>query len=224
MTGRGEQPVETPRESHSEVAEPTVVKRAGRIRRIYDWMLGWADTKQGPVALAGFSFAESSFFPIPPDPLLMALALGAPKKALRFALICTVASVAGGVFGYLLGAAAWDVVGDFFLTAVPGVDEAGFEAVRSLYDTWGFWAVFIAGLTPIPYKVFTIASGVFAISFPVFLAASVFSRGLRFFVVAGLIRVFGAPIQAFIDRYFNILTWGFGALVIGGFLVIEFVL
>ncbi|MDT8368359.1 MAG: YqaA family protein [Longimicrobiales bacterium] len=198
--------------------------RPGPVRRLYDWMLGWADTPHGPRALAGLAFAESSIFPIPPDPLLIALALGAPRRALRFAAICTIASVVGGVVGYFLGMAAWGVVGDFFLAHVPGVDAAGFEAVRALYERWGFWAVFVAGLTPIPYKVFTLASGVFAISFPIFLGASAVSRGLRFFVVAGLIRVFGASIQRVIDRWFNVVTWVFAALVIGGFLAIELAL
>jgi len=206
------------------VPEPGIVKQAGVIRRLYDWMLSWADRKHGTTALGVMSFAESSFFPIPPDPLLMALALGAPKRAFRFAAVCTAASVAGGVFGYLLGAFAWGLVGDFFIATVPGVDAEGFAAVDALYTRWGFWAVFVAGLTPIPYKVFTIASGVFSITFPVFLGASVVSRGLRFFVIAGLIRIFGESIQRFIDRWFNILTWLFAALLIGGFVVIEFVI
>jgi len=207
-----------------ELPEPGIVKRAGMIRRLYDWMLSWADRKHGTTALAAISFAESSVFPIPPDPLLMALSLGAPRRALRFAAICTAASVAGGILGYAIGAFAWEAVGDFFLTAVPGIDQEGFDRVDALYTRWGFWAVFVAGLTPIPYKVFTLASGVFSITFPVFLGASVVSRGMRFFLVAGLIKLFGEPIQRFIDRWFNLLTWLFAALLIGGFVLIEFVI
>lgn len=199
-------------------------ERAGWVRRLYDWVLHWAETPHGAWALAILAFAEASFFPIPPDPLLMALCLGAVSRSLRFAALTTGASVAGGILGYLLGALAWDLTGDFFLNWVPGVTHEAFDSVQSLYNQYDFWAVFIAGLTPIPYKVFTLSSGVFGINFPVFLLASVLSRGLRFFVVAGLIYRFGPPISRFIDRYFNLLTWLFGALIILGFLVIEFVL
>jgi membrane protein YqaA with SNARE-associated domain len=199
-------------------------RKVGWVRRLYDWVLHWAETPHGAWALAILAFAEASFFPIPPDPLLMALCLGAVSRSLRFAAITTGASVAGGILGYLLGALAWDLTGDFFLNWVPGVTQEAFDSVQGLYKRYDFWAVFIAGLTPIPYKVFTLSSGVFGINFPVFLLASVLSRGLRFFVVAGLIYRFGPPISRFIDRYFNLLTWVFGALIILGFLVIEFVL
>lgn len=198
--------------------------RTGPVRRLYDWVLHWADTPHGPKALGGLSFAESSFFPIPPDPLLMALCLGAPRKSLRFALVTTVASVLGGVLGYILGAWAWQGLGPLFFQYVPGVTPEAFGDVQSLYERFDFWAVFLAGLTPIPYKVFTLSSGVFAISFPIFLVASVLSRGLRFFVVAGLIYRYGEPIARFIDRYFNLLTWVFALLLVGGFLLIELVL
>lgn len=214
----------TPRTREAAELAPGHEPRTGPIRRLYDWVLHWADTPQGPSALGVLSFAESSFFPIPPDPLLMALALGSPKRSLRFALITTVASVLGGILGYLLGAWGWQLVGPFFFEYVPGVTPEAFESVRALYDRYDFWAVFLAGLTPIPYKVFTLSSGVFAISFPIFAVASGLSRGLRFFVVAGLIYLYGEPIARFIDRYFNLLTWVFGLLLVGGFLVIELVL
>lgn len=198
--------------------------RTNFVRRLYDWVLHWADTRHGPKALGALSFAESSFFPIPPDPLLMALCLGAPKRSFRFALITTLTSVAGGILGYLLGAWAWQFLGPLFFQYVPGVTPEAFGRVQELYERWDFWAVFMAGLTPIPYKVFTLSSGVFAISFPIFVVASFLSRGLRFFVVAGLIHAFGEPIARFIDRYFNLLTWVFAALLIGGFLLVEWVL
>jgi membrane protein YqaA with SNARE-associated domain len=191
------------------------------MRRLYDWVIGWADRPGGERALAGLSFAESSFFPIPPDPLLLALCVGKPARALRFAAVCTVASVLGGAAGYLIGWGAWSAVDTFFFDHVPGVTPEAFEHVKGLYDRYGFLAVFTAGLTPIPYKVFTLSSGAFGISPPVFLIASVLSRGLRFFVLAALIRRFGSPIQAFIDRYFTWLAWAFIVLLIGGFVAIE---
>lgn len=205
-------------------AEHARERRHGVVRRLYDWVLGWADTPYGTPALFLLAFAESSVFPIPPDPLLMALCLGAPKRAFRFAAVATGASVLGGIAGYALGAVAWSLVGGWFFAHVPGVTPEAFGSVQGLYDRYDFWAVFLAGLTPIPYKVFTLSAGVFAISFPVFLVASVVSRGLRFFVVAGLIHRYGEPIAAFIDRWFNWLAWAFGILVVLGFLVVERVL
>jgi len=209
------------------VGEPhltTDLPKPGWVRRLYDWVLHWADTPHGGRALFGLSFAESSFFPIPPDPLLMALCLGAPKRSFRFALITTVASVLGGLLGYALGAGAWSVVGDWFYQFVPGVDAHAFDRVQALYDRYDFWAVFMAGLTPIPYKVFTLSSGVFGINLGVFVVASFLSRGLRFFAVAALIYHFGAPVSRFIDRYFNLLSWAFALLLILGFVVVKMVL
>ncbi|RMH20392.1 MAG: DedA family protein [Gemmatimonadetes bacterium] len=194
------------------------------MRRLYDWVLSWATTPYGPAALAVLAFAEASFFPIPPDPLLMALCLGAAARSFRFAAIATVASTVGGIAGYALGAFGWGLAGDWFFAHVPGVTPEAFGSVQALYDRWDFWAVFVAGFTPIPYKVFTLSAGVFAINFPVFVVASVVSRGLRFFLVAALIRRFGAPIAAFIDRWFNVLTIAFVVLVALGFWLVEFIL
>jgi membrane protein YqaA with SNARE-associated domain len=198
--------------------------RPGPIRRLYDWVLKWADRPQGPIALAGLSFAESSFFPLPPDPLLMALCLGAVKKSFRFALITTVASVFGGVVAYGIGAGFWSVVDQWFFSYVPGVTPESFEAIRVRFEDANFLAVFFMGLTPLPYKLITLSAGAFAVHFPTFLAASVLSRGLRFFLVAGLIRAYGQPIKGFIDKYFNILSIVFGVLLIGGFVVVKMVL
>ena len=205
-------------------AENAGGERPGWVRRLYDWVLHWADTPHGPRALAVLSAAESSFFPIPPDPLLIALCMGAAKKALRFAAICTAASVVGGVIGYAIGAGAWQVLEAPFFAYVPGVSQEAFDRVQALYDRWDFWAIFFAGLTPIPYKVFTLSAGVFSINFGIFLVASVLSRGLRFFILAALIYRFGPSIQAFIDRYFNLLATLFAVLLVAGFLVIEFVI
>lgn len=198
--------------------------RRGPLRRLYDWVLHWAETPYGAPALFALALAESSFFPIPPDPLLVALCLGAPALAMRFAATATVASVIGGILGYAIGAGAWTLMQDWFFAYVPGVSPESFASVQVLYDRYDFWAVFLAGLTPIPYKVFTLSAGVFSVNFGVFVIASVLSRGLRFFVVAALIYRFGKPITGFIDRYFNLLAVAFGILLVGGFVLIEFLL
>ena len=203
---------------------PEAAARRGPVRRLYDWVLHWAETPYGAPALFGLALAESSFFPIPPDPLLIALCLGAPGLSLRFAANATLASVLGGMLGYGIGAGAWHLFEGWFFAYVPGVSAEAFAGVQRLYDRYDFWAVFLAGLTPIPYKVFTLSAGVFSINFPVFVVASVLSRGLRFFLLAGLIFYFGQPITRFIDRYFNLLAWAFGLLLVGGFLVLELVL
>ena len=197
--------------------------RSGPIRRLYEWVLHWAETPYGLPALALLTLAESSFFPIPPDPLLMALCLGAASRSLKFATVATAASVVGGMIGYGIGALVWLGVSDIFFAYVPGVTPEAFAGVQDLYLQYDFWAVFLAGMTPVPYKVFTISAGVFSINFPIFVLASVLSRGLRFFLVAGLIYRFGPSISSFIDRYFNLLTWVFGVLVVLGFVAVEFV-
>lgn len=198
-------------------------KRSNPIRRLYDWVLSWAETPYGTPALGVLAFAESSFFPIPPDPLLIALALGKPRRAFFFAAACSVASVLGGIAGYFIGWAVWSAISTFFFSYVPGFSPETFEMVRGLYERWDFWAVFVAGFTPIPYKVFTLAAGVFQISFPVFVIASVVSRSARFFLLAGLIYFFGPGIQGFIDRYFDRLMWLFLAMLTGGFLILHFI-
>ncbi len=200
------------------------IPRNNPLRRLYDWVLHWADTPYGVPALFAISFAESSFFPLPPDPLLLALCLGASKRSLRFAAICTVASVLGGLAGYAIGAGAWHLAQDWFFTYVPGVSPEAFESVRVFYDRHGFAAVFLAGLTPVPYKVFTLASGVFGISLGIFVPASILSRGFRFFLVAGLVYWFGPPIERFIDRHFDRLVIVFSVLFVLGFIAIEFLL
>lgn len=198
--------------------------RAGPLRRLYGWVLGWAYSRHALWALFVLSLAEASFFPIPPDPLLMALCLGSPRRAFRFAGWATGASVLGGMLGYAIGAGAWGLLDDFFFRYVPGVTPEAFEQVQGLYDQYDFWAVFLAGLTPLPYKVFTLSAGVFSINFPVFVLASGLSRGLRFYVVAALIYRYGPPVSRFIDRYFNLLTVTFGVLLVLGFLAITWLL
>lgn len=199
------------------------------VRQLYDWMLHWAETPYGPIALFILAFAESSFFPIPPDALLIALVLGARKKAFRFALNSTVASVLGALLGYAIGHFVWwGAEGEFsnfalfFFNNIPGFTETIFYKVQGLYDEWNFWIVFTAGFTPIPYKVFTISAGAFDVNLILFVLASIVSRAGRFFLVAGLIWKFGDQIKDFIDKYFNLLAIAFTILLIGGFVGIKY--
>ncbi|NQT85134.1 DedA family protein [bacterium] len=253
-------------------------------RRMYDWVLHWADTKFGTPALGVLSFTESSFFPVPPDPLLMALALAKPKRSFYYALVCSIASVLGGLFGYFIGFALWAPVGAPILrhlhllsddhsavvvqviegtevtiklpdgsedsvdrfelhVSKPGevsqvgerdyeTEQTGQEIVvgqtvyfmtdkyhqaRAGYERMGVWIVLTAAFTPIPYKVFTILSGLAALSLPGFLLASALGRSARFFLVGGLIFFFGEKVRTFIERYFNILCVVFMALLIACF-------
>ena len=199
------------------------------IKRLYDWMLSWGHSRWGAVALFCFAFAESSFFPIPPDVLLIALCLGAVARSFRFAAICTMGSVLGAVLGYAIGYLAWQTpsgeytaLAHFFFNHVFSVEA--FEKVGARYDRYNFWIVFTAGFTPLPYKIFTITGGLFHINFVMFLLASVISRGMRFFLIAWLIWKFGAPIKGFIDKYFNLLAILFTVLLIGSFVFIGYCL
>jgi len=194
------------------------------LKKLYDWVLHWAETPYGPLALFLLALAESSFFPIPPDPLLIALCLGAIKKSWRFAFYTSLASIVGGAIGYLIGFGIWEAVDSFFFKYVPGFTESLFERVTANFNEYGFWYVFAAGFTPIPYKVFTIASGVFKLNFVLFLIASAISRSLRFFAVAALFRKFGPSIKGFIEKYFNILAILFFILLLAGFLVVKFII
>lgn len=194
----------------------------GPIRRLYDWVLSWADTPWGPLALFVLSFCESSFFPIPPDPLLIALCLGKRRRSLLFALNCTVASVLGGLFGYLIGYAMFETLAEPVLAFYGYGDK--FEHYAELFKANGAMAVFIPALTPVPYKLVTIASGAAGLNIPVFIAASVIGRGLRFFVVAGLLWWLGEPVGRFIERWFEWLTVGFAVALVGGFILIRYLL
>lgn len=187
-------------------------------RRLYDWVLHWADTPHGAIALFLLAFTESSFFPIPPDVLLIALVLGSATRWVRFAAICTLGSVLGGAFGYFIGMSLMETLGEPILRFYRAEEQ--FEKVKDLYLRYDYWIVFVAAFTPIPYKVFTITSGVMSMNLAGFLLVSVIGRGLRFFVVAGLLYFFGPPIKRLIDRYFDWLALAFTLLLIGGFLVI----
>lgn len=188
-------------------------------KKIYEWTLRWAQTPYALLALFVFAFVESSFFPVPPDLILIAIILSHPKNWFKAAFICLIGSVLGGMFGYFIGFKVWQVVNPFFFKYV--FSESLFLKVKTLYNQYDFWAVFIAGFTPIPYKVFTIAAGVCQINFGVFILASALSRGARFFLVAGLLRIFGEKVKLFIEKYFNILSIIFVLLLIGGFWAIK---
>ena len=199
-----------------------------QLRKLYDWVLHWTDTKYGMPALFILAFAESSFFPIPPDVLLIALAIGNRSKAFRFALVCSIGSIIGGIAGYSIGHFAWwsgknvySSLALFFFDHVPGFSVDIFQKIRSQYELNNILIVFTAGFTPIPYKIITITAGAFNINFPMFLLASSVSRTARFFLVSLLIWKFGEPITTFIDKYFNLLTIIFTILLIGGFLAMK---
>ena len=179
----------------------------------------WADSRRAAPALAVVSAAESIFFPIPPDPLLLALSLSRPRKAFFYAAVCSAASVLGGVLGYLIGLYLIQSVGDAII-AFYGVGEK-YRLVQEYYRAYDAWAVGIAGFTPIPYKVFTISAGAFRIDFLVFLIASILSRSARFFLEAALIHRFGPSIRGFVERRFNLLTIAFIVLLLGGFLLFK---
>lgn len=194
------------------------------MRRLYDWVLHWADTPYAVPALFVLSFAESSFFPIPPDVLLIALCIGNPAHSYRYALWCSIASVLGGIAGYGIGMFAWEQVREFFYAYIPGVNEASVAQVSALYEKHNFWVVFIAAFTPIPYKVCTILAGVCAINFPMFVVASAVGRSARFFLVAWLIRRYGPGIKVFIEKRFGLVTFVGTALLIGGFLCVKYLI
>lgn len=192
-------------------------------RRLYNWVIHFADTPHGERALFLLSFAESSFFPVPPDVLLAPLTLGVPAKWLRFALSCSVASVLGGILGYLIGFGLWEAIGGWVFDhlAWAQLTPENFEIFQRWYDKYDFWIVFTCGFTPLPYKVCTISAGVARINFLGFLLASTVSRSARFFLVAGLFGWKGEKIRPVIEKYFNWFSLAFAVLLIGGFLAIK---
>jgi membrane protein YqaA with SNARE-associated domain len=219
----------------AQVAVPWFRRPFAWVRRLYDWTLHWAETPYAAPALFVLALVEASFFPVPPDVLLMPLALGRPAKALRYAALCTAGSVLGGLIGWYIGFGLWASLGtaaacpDFgggalLFDAIPGFTCEKFGVVHGYYQAnAGLW-LFVSAFTPIPFKVFTIAAGVFHVPLLTLVVASLFGRGARFFLVAGLIRAFGPRVRAFIDRRFELLTLAFTALLLGGFLVVKYAL
>ena len=203
-------------------AEADVPQKFSLLQRVYNRCMEWIQTPAGVWALFFIAVAESSFFPIPPDVFLIALCVGAPKKSFKFALICSLGSVIGGAIGYGLGLGFMDTVGQSILNLYGLQDK--YALVQELYQQYDALAVGAAGFTPLPYKLFTITAGAFKIDFVTFMVVSLVARSARFFLVSALIYKFGAPVQYFINRYFNVLTLVFLGLLIGGFILIKVVL
>ena len=189
------------------------------LRALYDWTMRQAGKRHALWALAGVSFIESSVFPIPPDALLIPMVLADRARAFTIALVCTVASVVGGFAGYAIGYFLFEAVGRGifeFYHLMPRYD-----ALQELFARWGVWVIIVKGMTPIPYKLLTIASGALKFDLVLFAIASLISRSLRFFLVAALLWYFGEPIRAFIERRLTLLTTLFAALVVGGVLMVT---
>ncbi len=190
------------------------------LRSLYNRVIALAGSRRAGLWLALVSFAESSFFPIPPDALLVPMVLARPDRAWRLAFVCTTASVAGGALGYLIGYALFDVLAAPILRAYHF--ETAFAAFQAKFAEWGLWVILIKGLTPIPYKIVTIASGAARFNFAIFMLASLATRGVRFFAVAGLLRRYGESLRDFIERRLTLVTSALAAGIVGGFLALKF--
>jgi membrane protein YqaA with SNARE-associated domain len=206
----------SPATEHSSAHNPHL------LRKLYDWVLHFSGHPHAATALFLIAFAEASFFPIPPDVLLLAMAIAAPHKAMKFALVCTAGSVLGGIAGYLMGWGLWDMLDSYFYEYIPGFSQAGFNTMANHFADNTFWTIFTAGFTPIPFKIFTIAAGAAMVPFLMFLLGSVISRGLRFAILGALIMIFGASIKNWIDRYFNILSLLATLIIVGLIIVYQY--
>lgn len=222
-----EPPLVSPTRSYSGVL--------GWLHALMDWVEGLAEKRFAVGILFGLAFIESIFFPIPVDVLLIALCVSVSKRSYWFAAVCTAGSVLGAFGGYAVGYWLWyeatgtgvqaySGLATFFFDNIPGFTEANFEAVATKYRELGFWAIFVGGFTPLPYKIFTVSAGIVQLNLVTFFVASVISRGLRFFLLATLFYLFGEPIKAFIDKYLGWLSIAFVVLLIGGFIALEYVL
>ena len=201
------------------------------LKNLYNWVLEWSNSKWGAFALFFLAFTEASFFPIPPDVLLIALCLGSRSKSLYFVAICSLGSALGAIFGYSIGYFLWwngsqefSQFANFFFNIIPGFSTEIFFDIKQKYEEWNFWVIFVSGFTPIPFKVFTVSAGAFNINFNLFLIASLIARSARFLIIGGLIWRFGEPIRSFIDKYFNILAFLFSFLLVGSFFIIKYLL
>lgn len=205
----------------SEEIQSTKKPKEGIIRRLYNWTISWADRPGGMWALFFIAFAESSFFPIPPDVLLLALVFGAREKWAKYAFVCTAGSVLGGIVGWLIG---WGLAESVAKPLLGLFDPDGHtqDRIQDWYAEYGFWGILIAAITPIPYKVFTVASGLFHYNLPLLIGASIIGRGFRFFVVAGIIRICGPRIRPYIEKHLEWWFLAFGVLLIGGLFAIKF--
>lgn len=192
------------------------------LRRLYDWTMSLASGPRAPAALGAVSFVESSVFPIPPDILLIPMVISERRKAWWFATLCTITSVLGGLLGYVIGAFLFTQIAEPILAFYGYLDK--FETFKEQYNDWGAWIVFFAGVTPFPFKVITIASGATGLNIVIFVLASIVARGLRFFVVAGLLYWLGPPIRNFIEARLGLVFTIFVVLLVGGFILAKYAL
>lgn len=192
-----------------------------QIRNLYNWMLRLAGSKHATPALATVSFIESSVFPIPPDVMLIPMCIARRDKAFYYATICTIASVIGGLFGYAIGYFLFETLGQRILEIYGAADK--FADMQRRYDEYGGWIILAKGLTPFPFKILTILSGVMKMNLHIFVLSSIAARAMRFYLVAGLLWKFGAPIQAFIEKYLGWVTLAFLAVLIGGFVAVAYI-
>jgi membrane protein YqaA with SNARE-associated domain len=191
------------------------------LRRLYDWTMSLARTRHAERSLAAVSFVESSFFPIPPDVLLIPMVLAERARWIRYALICTVASVLGALLGYVIGAFLFDAIGTHIIELYQAEDA--FAKVQGWYDTWGAWGILFGAVTPFPYKVLTIFSGFTGFNIVTLVIVSIIGRGLRFFLVSWLLYRFGEPIRTFIEKNLGLLFTLFMILLIGGFVAVRYI-
>lgn len=189
------------------------------LKKTYTWMMDKAAHDHAPAWLAALSFAESSFFPVPPDIMLIPMILAKPQAWFRLATLCTLASVVGGFLGYAIGAFAMDTIGHWLLTTLGLVQK--FESLKPWIDQYGVWLILIKGMTPIPYKLITITAGAFHFNLMTFAFASVIARGMRFYVLALLLWRFGPPIRTFIETRLVLVTTGIAVLLVGGFMALK---
>lgn len=192
------------------------------IRKIYDWTIRLSETKQAVWALAAIAFIESSVFPLPPDLLLIPMCIAERKKSFVYATICTVSSVMGGLLGYAIGYYAFETWGHKILDFYGLLK--GFDDMKARYDEYGGWIILAKGMTPIPFKILTILSGVLHLDLHVFILSSIGARAMRFYLVAGLLWKFGAPVRVFIEKHLGWMTLGFLILLIGGFVAIKYII
>jgi len=192
----------------------------GKLKKLYEWVMSWAESKYSTLALAILAFMESSFFPIPPDPLQITLSISKPKKSFWYAFVASLFSVLGGIFGYFLGWLFFDTIGSHIINVLGY--QTQFAYVGELFKQNAFLAILTAAFTPIPYKVFTLAAGFWQVGLAPLILASIIGRSGRFFIEATLIYFFGEKIKGFIDRYFNLVTFAVLAIIVLGFLAIKY--
>jgi len=196
-----------------------ITKIRGWVRGLYDWTMRWADSPQSLTALFLIAIVESSVFPIPPDVLLIAIVAANTQRWLSAALLCSAGSVIGAAVGYMIGAAAFAAVGQPILDVYHAQDA--WARVVAFYDTWGVWFLLVAAFTPVPFKVATIAAGATGMAFWPFLIVSMIGRSARFFLVAAILRIYGAPVRAMIEKHFDAFALAFVVLLVAGFMVIR---